>query len=71
MNTTSFSVSNASVQPEVPSTIPSIHSRPIKFLGRIIDGSISDRNSSAEPKDKLLAGLTVTDRSHFNGAQKL
>ena len=57
MNTTPFSVSKASGQPEVPSPIPSIHSRPIKFLGRIIDGSISDRNSSAELKDKLLAVL--------------
>ena len=71
MNATPFSVSKASVQPEVPSPIPSIHSRPIKFLGRIIDGSISDRNSSAELKDKLLAGLSVIDRSHFTGTQKL
>ena len=67
MNTTPFSVSKASVQPEVPSPIPSIHCRPIKYLGRIIDGSISDRNSSAELKDKLLAGLSVIDRSHFTG----
>ena len=52
MNTTPFSVSKASDQPDVSSWIPSIHSRPIKFLGRIIDGSISDRNSSA--------GLTET-----------
>ena len=65
MNTTPFSVLKASVQPEVPSPIPSIHSRPIKFLGRIIDGSISDRNSSAELKDKLLAGLSVIDRSQW------
>ena len=71
MNTTPFSVSKASVQPEVPSPIPFIHSRPIKFLGRIIDGSISDRNSPAELKDKLLAGLSVIDRSHFTGTQKL
>ena len=71
MNTTPFSVSKASVQPEVPSPIPSIRSRPNKFLGRIIDGSISDRNSSAELKDKLLAGLSVIDRSHFTGTQKL
>ena len=42
MNTTPFSVSKASDQPEVSSSIPANHSRPIKFLGRIIDGSISD-----------------------------
>ena len=71
MNTTPFSVSKASDQPEVSSSIPSIHSRPIKFLGRIIDGSISDRNSSAELTDKLLAGLSVIDKSHFTGMQKL
>ena len=71
MNTTPFSFSKASVQPEVPSLIPSIHSRPIKFLGRIIDGSISNRNSSAELKDKLLAGLSVIDRSHYTGTQKV
>ena len=71
MNTTSFSVSKASDQPEVSSSIPSIHSRPIKFLGRIIHGSISDRNSSTELTDKLLAGLSVTDKSHFTGTQKL
>ena len=71
MNTTPFSVSKASDQPDVSSWIPSIHSRPIKFLGRIIDGSISDRNSSAELTDKLLAGLSVIDKSHFTGTQKL
>ena len=71
MNTTPFSVSKTSVHPEVSSPIPSIHSRPIKFLGRIIDGSISDRNSSAELTDKLLSGLSVIDKSHFTGMQKL
>ena len=67
MNTTPFSVSKALDQPEVSSSIPSIYSRPIKFLGRIIVGSISDRNSSTELTDKLLAGLSVTDKSHFTG----
>ena len=67
INTTPFSVSKTSVHPEVSSPIPSIHSRPVKFLGPIIDGSISDRNSSAELTDKLLAGLSVIDKSHFTG----
>ena len=71
VNTTPFSVSKASDQSEVSSSIPSIHSRPIKFLGCIIVGSISDRNSSAKLTDKLLAGLTVIDKSHFTGTQKL
>ena len=55
MNTIPFSVSKSSVHPDVL-PIPSIHSRPIKFLGCIMDGTISDRNSSAELTDKLLAG---------------
>ena len=71
MNKTPFSVSKTSVHSEVSSPIPSIHSRPIKFLGCIIDGSISDRNSSEELTDKLLAELSVIDKSHFTGMQKL
>ena len=53
------------------SSIPSIHSTPVKFLGCIIDGSLSDRNSSVELADKLLAGLRIIDKSHFNSTQKL
>ena len=71
MNTTPFSASKTSVHTEVSSPIPSIHSRPIKFLGCIIDGSISNRNSSAELTDKLLAGLSVIVKSYFTGTQKL
>ena len=70
MNATSFSVSKTLVLPEVSSPIPSIHSRPIKFLGHIIDGSVSVRNSSAELTDKLFAGQSVIDESHFTGTQK-
>ena len=65
-NSTPFSVSKATDQPESSSSIPSIHSRPVKFLGRIIDGSLSDRNSSVELADKLLAGLRIIEKSHFN-----
>ena len=68
---TSFSVSKATDQPEPSSSVPSIHSRPVRFLVCIIDGSLSDRNSSVELADKLLAGLTTLDRSHFTGTQKL
>ena len=71
MNSTPFSVSKATDQLESSSSIPSIHSRPVKFLGRIIDGSLSNRNSSVELADKLLAGLRIIDKSHFNGTQKL
>ena len=71
VNTTPASVLKGSVQPEVSLPIPSIHSRPNKFLGHIIDGSISDRNSSTELIDKLLAGLSVIGKSHFTGMEKL
>ena len=71
MNTITFSVPKASDQPEVSSTTPSICYKPIKFFTYIIDGSISDRNSSAELTDKLFAGLSVTAKFHFTGAQKL
>ena len=67
MNTTPFSVPKAKDQLKPSSSIPSIHSRPVKFLDRIIDGSHSDRNSSAELAEKLLAGLKTIDRSHFTG----
>ena len=71
INITPFSVPKAKDQIEPSSSIPSIHSRPVKFLGNIIDGSLSDRNSSAELADKLLPGLKIIDRSHFTGTQKL
>ena len=44
MNTMPFSASKPKNSTDFSSYIPSIHPRPIKFLGRIIDGSISDRN---------------------------
>ena len=40
MNATPLPVSKALAQPEVSSSIPSIHPKPIKFLGCIINGSI-------------------------------
>ena len=71
MNTTPFSVSEPKNSTDFSSYIPSIHSRPIKFLGRIIDGSISDRNSLEELEKKLVTSLGIIDKSFFNGTQKL
>ena len=71
MNATPFSVPKAKDQSEPTSSITSIHSRPVMFLGRIIDGSLSDRNSSVELADTLSAGLTTIGRSHFTSIQKL
>ena len=71
MNNTSFSVSSPRELSDFTSFIPSIHPRPVKFLGRIIDGSISDRKFLDELEKKLLDGLNIIDTSHFTGSQKL
>ena len=70
MNTTPFSVSSPREPSDFLSFIPSIHSKPIKFLGGIIDGSISDRKSLDELEKKLLDGVCIIDSSHFTGSQK-
>ena len=71
MNTTPFSVSSPRELSDFTSFIPSIHSRPVKFLGQIIDGSISNRTSLDQLEKKLLDGLNIIDTSHFTGSQKL
>ena len=48
MNTTPFSVSSPRELSDFTSFIPHIHSRPVKFLGQIIGGSICDRKSFDE-----------------------
>ena len=71
INSTPFSIKNPSTPKDFSNFIPSIHSQPVKFLGRIIDGSLSDRKSISELEKKLLSGLKIIDRSLFKGAQKL
>ena len=71
MNPTPFSVSKATNQPKFLSSIFLTYSRPVKLWGWIIHGSISERNSSAELGDKLLAGLRIIDKSHLTSTQKL
>ena len=71
MNTTFFSVSSPTEPSDFTSFIASIHSRPVKFLGRIIDGSISDRTCLDELEKIFLDGLNIIDTSHFTGSQKL
>ena len=44
---------------------------PVRFLGRIIDGSITDRKSVDELAEKLSDGLKIIDKSPFKGTQKL
>ena len=71
LNTTPFKVKEPSAPTDFSCYIPSFHSKPVKFLGRIIDGSLSDRKSIKELEDKLLAGLRAIHKSHFKGSQKL
>ena len=71
INTTHFSVSEGTGQPEPTSFISSIHSRPVKFCGFIIDSSLSDKNSSVKLADKLIAGLRTIDKSHFTETQNV
>ena len=68
MNTTPFSVSSPRELSDFASFIPFIHSRPVKFLGRIVDGSISDRKSLDELEKKLLDGLNINDTSDFTSS---
>ena len=51
--------------------LPSIYSVSVKFLGRIINGSPTDRNSIDELQQKLVLGLNITNKSSFKGTQKL
>ena len=71
MNSTPFCVSKPSDRTDVSSFIPSTHSMPVRFLGRTIDGSISDRKANEEIHKKLSEGLSIIDKSSFKGSQKL
>ena len=71
LNSTPFSASKPSDPTDFSSYIPSIHSNPVKFLGRVIDGSISDRKSVHELDQKLSDGLNIIDKSCYKGSQKL
>ena len=71
MNTTPFYVTEPSTPSDFTNYIPSIHSVPVKFLGRIINGSLADRNSINELQQKLVLGLDIINKSSFKGTQKL
>ena len=49
--------------------IPSIHSNPVRFLGRSIDVSLCDRQVSAF-KDQVLYGLELINKSFHRGIHK-
>ena len=71
MNCTPFTTQESIDPTDFSCFIPSIHSMPIKFLGRVIDGSLSDRKSVDELEEKLASGLKLIDQSLLKGAQKL
>ena len=71
LNTTPFKVKEPSTPSDFSCYIPSLQSKPVKFLGRIIDGSLTDRKSIKELEDKLSMGLKAIHKSHFTGSQKL
>ena len=51
--------------------IPSIHSNPVKFLGRTIDVSISDNEAIVSFKEKVSRGLDLIDKSTHRGTHKV
>jgi len=72
LNTTPFSIGTGDslvINPEL--VIPSIHSNHVKFLGRIVNGALSDRRSVDELSDKLEEGLRAINKSQLRGASKL
>ena len=71
LNSSPFCVSEPSNSTDFSLFIPSIHSTPVRFLGRIIDGSITYRKSVDELAEKLSDGLKIIDKSPFKGTQKL
>ena len=51
--------------------IPSIQQNPVKSLGRIIDGSLTDRKSKEELFLKVVDGLKMFDKSLLTGVMKI
>ena len=71
INSTPFKVSEQKSPTDFSCYIPSIHSTPVKFLGRKIDGSLSDRKAIDELEEKLMSNLKIIHKSPFSGTQKL
>ena len=67
----SMNIPPSSDPSDFSSFIPSIDTQPVKFLGHIIDGSLTDKKSIEELEAKLLSGLKIIDGSYFSGIQKI
>ena len=51
--------------------IPSIHANPVRFLGRTIDFTVSDKHSVDKFVTENLSGLTLIDKSSKKGIRKV
>ena len=73
MNTCPFSLQSNSDSAIISEKdrISSIHSRPIKWLGRIINGFLSDRRATDELRQNVIDGLRLIDKSYLKGGRKL
>ena len=58
-------------QKTVSSVIPSIHANPIKFLGRIVNGSLNDKNATQDIERKLVDGLKMIQNSKLGNKEKV
>ena len=51
--------------------IPSIHVNPVRFLGRTIDFTVSDKHSVGKFVTDVLSGLKLIDKSSHKGIHKV
>ena len=52
-------------------SIPSIHANPVKFLGRTIDFTVSDKHFVEKFVTEILSGLKLIDKSSHKGIHKV
>ena len=71
MNRTPFYVTEPLTPSDLTNYIPSIHSVPVKFLVRIINGSLTERNLIDELQQKLVLGLNIINKASFKGTPNL
>ena len=55
----------------VQKMIPSVHSMPIRFLGRIVDASLSDTQQAIKLREKVESCLILIDKSRHFGINKV
>ena len=51
--------------------IPSIHANPVRFLGRTIDFTVSDKHSVEKFVTEVLSGFKLIDKSSHKGIHKV